>query len=317
MASPSYGRLEQLAVTELPVPEPGPGQVRVRVHASALNPADFKTVTGSIKFLHGRSFPLVVGYDFSGVVDAIGSNVTGYALGDEVFGFLPYGGSTKQGAFAEQLIASASAIARKPASVGHTVAAAAATPALTALQAMLDVGRLGKGGKVLLIGASGGVGSLALGVARKLGASVTAVCSTHAVDFVRELGASEVIDRTKSDPLVAAGGGYDVVFDAAAAHRWSAVRHLLTTNGTYVTTLPSVSLFVDMALSVVSSTRCRFVAVKPKGADLEQLGRWLDEELKVPIESTVPVREVATALARMMRGQMSGRIAVQVAGAFG
>jgi NADPH:quinone reductase len=316
ISCPSYGPIEQLAQTELPVPEPGPGQVRVRVHASAINPADHKSVTGSVKILHGRSFPMVVGYDYSGVVDALGPGVTAWAPGDEVFGFLPYGGSTKSGAFAELLVASATAMAKKPAAISHGVAAAAATPALTALQAMLDAGRLGTGGRVLLIGASGGVGAVAIGVALKLGASVTAVCATHAVDFVTELGPDEVIDRSKQDPLKTARGPFDVVFDAAAAHGWSTTKQLLGPGGAYVTTLPSLAFFGHKLASLFSATRCSFIIVKPKASDLEQLARWLGEGLKVPIESTVPVREVKTALARMMKGQMRGRIVVQVEGGF-
>ena len=316
IATDSYGPIEQLKRVELPTPAPAAGQVRVTVHASAVNPAELKVITGEVKFLHGREFPMVLGYDFSGVVDAVGAGVTSLAKGDEVFGFLAYGNATKRGAFAEYVVCPADSVAKKPAGVTHVVAAAAATPAITALQSLRDQGRLGRGGRVLIIGASGGVGSLGIGVAKKLGATVTAVCSTHAVEFVKGLGADTVVDRKKQDVLRDVEGPFDVVFDAAAAHSWGATRHLLAPGGTYVTTLPSGTMVLNMAMSLFTSTRVRFVIVKALAADLATLGAWLDEGMKVPVESTIPVRDVVEGIRRMAKGEMLGRIAVDVAGGF-
>src|SRR5882672_534935 len=115
IAAPGYGPLERLAQIDAAVPTPGRGEVRVRVVASALNPADYKVLLGTLKFLHARNFPLVVGYDFSGTVDAVGPSVDEFSVGDDVFGFLPYGPFNKRGAFAESLIAKCDEIARKPA----------------------------------------------------------------------------------------------------------------------------------------------------------------------------------------------------------
>jgi NADPH:quinone reductase len=316
IASSSYGPVDQLKPTELPLPEPGDPEVRVKVHFSSVNPADYKVTTGTMKILHGRVFPMVVGYDFSGVVDKVGAGVTAVAVGDEVFGFLPYSGATRQGAYAEYVVCAATGLAKKPAGVTHRTAAAAATGGITTLQSLRDLGRLASGGHVLIVGAAGGVGAVGVGVARKLGARVTAVCSTHAVDFVTGLGADEVIDRKKQDPLTTATGPFDVVFDAAAAHSWGATRHLLKPGGTYVSTLPSAALFAHIVFSLVTATRVRFVMVKPVADDLVLLGRWLVEGLTVPVESTVPVRGVAAAMQRMMAGEVRGRIAVDVIGGF-
>src|ERR1035437_8464871 len=148
MAMPSYGPVEQMKLVELPTPEPRAGQVRVKAHAAAVNPSELKVATGSTKILHGRNFPMVLGYDFSGVVDLVGAGVATVAEGDEVFGFLPYSGSNKLGAFAEYTVSAASGLARKPASASHAVAAAAATPAITALQSLQDLGRLPSGGQI-------------------------------------------------------------------------------------------------------------------------------------------------------------------------
>ena len=314
LVSPSYGPLESMRIVDLPVPEPGPGQVRIRVHASSLNPADFKSVTGEAKILHARVFPMVVGFDFSGVVDSLGKNVSGLERGDEVFGHLPYGRATRLGTFAEYTLANASALAKKPAGVAHAIAAASATAGLTALQSLRDSGKLASGGRVLIIGASGGVGSIAIGVAQKLGARVTAICATHAVEFVKDLGAEEVIDRLKVSPLQTAHGTFDVIFDTAAAFSWKASRHLIEKGGTYVTTLPTLTFFRDMLLSIVTNTRARFVIVKPRPKDLDLLGGWLKQGLKVPIFQTVKVKNVAVGLKRLQEGAVHGRIAVDVEG---
>jgi len=316
MAIPSYGPVEQMKLVELPTPEPGPGHVRVRVHASAVNPSELKVATGEVKFLHGRTFPMVLGYDFSGVVDLVGAGVATVAEGDEVYGFLPYSGSNKLGAFAEYTVSAASGLSRKPASVSHAVAAAAATAAITALQSFRDLGRLPSGGRTLIIGASGGVGALAVGVAKKLGAEVVAVCATHAVDFVKELGAEVVIDRKKEDPLRVAKGPFDVVFDAAAVSSWSATRHLLGKGGVYVTTLPGPAIVFHLGLSLFTATRAKIVVVKSRTDDLALVGRWLTEGLKVPIDSTVPVRDVVAGIKRLAAGEMRGRISVDVIGGF-
>jgi len=313
LVSPAYGPLESLKIVDLPMPEPGPGQVRIRVHASALNPADFKSITGEAKILHARVFPMVVGFDFSGVVDALGKYVSGLTLGDEVFGHLPYGRATRLGTFAEYTLAKATALAKKPAEIPHTIAAASATAGLTALQSLRDIGKLISNGRVLVIGASGGVGSVAVGVAQKLGARVTAICATHAVDFVKELGADEVIDRLKVSPLQAASGPFDLVFDTAAASSWQASRHLIERGGAYVTTLPTPAFFRDKLASILTTTHAHFVIVKPRAQDFDLLGSWLKHGLKVPIFQTVKIKDVAAGLKRLQAGAVHGRIAVDIA----
>lgn len=316
MAAPDYGSLDALARIELPMPEPKPTQVRVRVHASALNPADYKVVLGDMKFLHARRFPLVVGYDFSGTIDAVGARVSDLRNGDEVFGFLPYGPFNRRGAFGECLVADASEIARKPSNVSHSIAAAAATPGLTALQMLRDLARMKSGARVLVTGASGGVGSLAVGVAKRLGASVTAVGSGKGLELAKHLGAERVIDRTACDPLSEAGGPFDVVIDAAAAYRWRDWHRNLVAGGAFVTTLPSLPFLVDKVSSLFSRTRVHFVNVKSRAADLRLLADWLADGLEVPVDRVVPVREVASALAGLRRGGVLGRIAVDVANGF-
>jgi NADPH:quinone reductase-like Zn-dependent oxidoreductase len=315
LAAQTYGPLERLAQIDAPLPAPAAGEVRVRVVASALNPADYKVLLGTLKFLHGRRKPLIVGYDFSGTVDAVGPSVTSVAIGSDVFGFLPYGPGNQRGAFAESLIARSDEIAVKPAGVSHETAAAAATTGLTAIQSIRDLGRLpAEGGHVVVTGVSGGVGSIGVGVARKLGATVTAVGSGAGLQLARRLGASEVLDRTERTLPGDIRDRFDVVFDAAAAYRWSQWRGALKAGGAFVTTLPSLTFAMDKAQSVFTGTRVHFVNVKSRPADLTLLASWLEQGLEVPLAATIPVREVAAGLARLQKS--GGRIAVRVADGF-
>jgi NADPH:quinone reductase-like Zn-dependent oxidoreductase len=302
---------------DVDAPVPGRGELRVHVAWSAVNPADLKVSRGEMlsRLLHARVSPLVVGYDFSGWVERSGEGVDNFKAGDEVFGFLPYAGSTRQGAFAELVTVGQGAVGRKPAGVSHEHAAAAATAGATALQSLRDLGRARDGSRVLVVGAAGGVGSLAVGVAKRLGARVVAVCSTHAVDFVRELGADEVVDRRKQDPL-AVPGPFDVVFDAAAAYGYFAWRPKLAPAGAYVTTLPSPGVFVGKIAAAFTARRSEFVVVKAIPKDLERVASWISDGMRVPIDSRFPVRELPSALSRLAKGSVLGRISVQVEGGF-
>jgi NADPH:quinone reductase-like Zn-dependent oxidoreductase len=313
-----YGPLDQLKPMTIPRPEPGPGEVRVKVIASALNPADFKVVLGTMKFLHARNFPMVVGYDYSGTIEALGLGVWQFKIGDEVFGFLPYGMKNKQGAFAQTLIARVEETALKPAGVSHAQAAASATSGLTAIQSLRDQGGLkGDGSRVLITGVSGGVGSIAVGIAQRLGASVTAVGTGKGLEIARQHGAETVIDRLTQNVQQEARGPFDVIFDAAAGYRWAQWKRDLKPGGAYVTTLPSLTFGVDMLASVFSPTRNKFVMVKSKAEDLRLLGEWLAGGLQVHVDSTIPVRDVAKGLDRLKKGEVVGRVVVEVADQFG
>ena len=165
------------------------------MRAAAVNPADLKVLAhrGGGSFLHASRFPLILGFDFSGVVAEVGAAAGPHAIGDEVFGFLPYARSTRGGSFGEYVAVGADTVGPRPRSISHEQAAAAATSAATALQA-LRKGKLAAGQTVLINGASGGVGSYAVQIAKILGATVIATCSASKIDHVKALGATRVYD---------------------------------------------------------------------------------------------------------------------------
>lgn len=301
-------------MVEVPKPSPGPGEVRLRVIASAVNPGEEKVISGDFvgRFLHAKTSPLVLGWDFSGTIDALGASVTDLAVGDAVWGHLAYSNTQKQGAFAEYVTVSRDELAKKPDGVPHHVAAAAATVAMTGLQSLRDLGGLDQSGRALVIGAGGGIGAVAVGIGKRLGGHVTAVCSAKDVERVTGLGADIVLDRKKTDPL-AAEAAYDVVFDTPAVHSFGAVRRTLRPGGTYVTTLPDAALITGMVRALFESKRCRFVQVASKRADLELVGGWLDNGLEVTIDSRHRIADLDAALERQTARGRVGRVAVDVA----
>jgi NADPH:quinone reductase-like Zn-dependent oxidoreductase len=260
---------------------------------------------------------MVLGYDFSGVIDAVGPEASRWKPGDSVFGFLPYGPGNNQGAFSEFIVTESDQIALKPPAVSHVQAAAAATSALTALQSFRDQGKLPPANtKVLITGVSGAVGSTAILVARRLGAQVTAVGSKNGLELAKRFGANAVIDRSAQNLVESARGSFDVIFDPAAAYRWRQWKAKLKDGGAFVTTLPSGGFVADKLTSLFSSSSVGLAYVKSKDKDLERLAKWQEEGFEVAIDSSYPVRDLAQAFARYRQGNVLGRIVITVADGF-
>lgn len=299
---------------EVRKPTPGPGEVRVKVIASAVNAGEEKVIGGDFvgRFLHAKTSPLVLGWDVAGTVDAVGNGVTDVEEGTAVWGHLAYSRSQKQGAFAEYVTLPHAAVAVKPDDIPYHVAAAAATVAMTSLQSLRDLGRLGEGDKALIIGAGGGIGSIAVGIGKRLGGHVTGVCRTKDVERVAALGADAVIDRKKADPLDTEST-YDVVFDTPAVSSFARCAKSLRPGGTYITTLPDAGLIAGMVRALFTSQHCRFVQVASKRSDLELVGSWLSEGLEVPIDSRYKIAELGAALKRQTDRARVGRVVVDVA----
>jgi NADPH:quinone reductase-like Zn-dependent oxidoreductase len=224
-----YGSADVMKLKELEKPTPGDGEVLIRVLAASLGAGEYFGMRGKplpIVFYIGFPKPkkdFVVGIDCAGVVEAVGPNVSRFKPGDEVYGEC-------RGSCAEYAVAKEGSLAPKPANLSFEQAAAVPTSACTALQAIRDQGKVRSGQKVLINGASGGVGPFSVQIAKALGAEVTAVCSTGNVEMVRGLGADHVIDYTKED-FTKKAERYDVILDNVASHSLSATRRALTPDG--------------------------------------------------------------------------------------
>jgi NADPH:quinone reductase-like Zn-dependent oxidoreductase len=227
-----YGPPDVLRVEDLEKPVPGDGQLLVRVRAAAINPVEWHYMRGEpyiMRLDSGLRKPKItqLGVDFAGTVEAVGDNVKQFKPGDEVFG-------GRTGALAEYLIVSEDrSVVLKPANLTFEQAASVPIAAITALQGLRDKGKLKPGQKVLINGASGGVGTFAVQIAKAFGAHVTGVCSTHNLEMVRSIGADEVIDYTRED-FTEGAQLYDVILDMVGNHPLSAYRRVLEPNGIHV-----------------------------------------------------------------------------------
>jgi len=300
----------ELQLAEHPRPAIRPSQCLVRVRAASVNPVDWKLLGGPKRRLLRPLLPRVPGFDVCGVVEASGGGVTRFRPGDWVYAQLD---TRLGGAYAEYAAAGEDALARKPQALSPEEAAAVPLAALTALQALSLGGAPQAGERVLVVGASGGVGHFAVQIARAMGAEVDGVCGTDHVGMVRGLGAARVIDYRKEDPL-AAGQRYRVVLDAVGRGPAAGYARLLDPGGTYVTTLPSAGSLVEaVRLVLTSRERVRHVLAKPRGSDLERITGWIEAgELRPVIERRYALAQAAEAWRRSREGHVGGKLVILV-----
>jgi NADPH:quinone reductase-like Zn-dependent oxidoreductase len=313
-----YGSTEVLRLEEIPRPTPAAGEVLVRVHSAAVNAADRVLLRGEpflVRLGTGLSKPRrpVLGFDLSGRVESVGDGVSEFRPNDEVFG------ASKFGAFAEYACVAEDFLVAKPANVSFEHAAATPTAAYTALQGLRDKGRIRAGQSVLIDGASGGVGTFAIQIAKAFGAEVTAVCSTRNVDIARLVGADHVIDYRRED-FVAGGRQYDLILAANAYRPIRDYVKALTANGIYVMTGGGgrqvlQALTAGPLLSVTSGKKIGNLMAVPKGPDIQFLKELLDTGKIVPvIDRTYPLAGVPDAIRYMEHEHTRGKLVINVSG---
>jgi len=312
-----YGLPDVLELSDVDRPEPDDHQVRIQVRAASLNMYDWHMTTGTpllARIQAGLRNPkhAVAGADVAGVVEIVGGSVTRFAPGDEVFGFVG------AGAFAEYVCTEEQRLALKPGNVTFEQAAATPLAGVTALEGLRDVGGLQPGQRVLINGASGGVGTFAVQIAKSLGAYVAAVCSTGKLDLVRSIGADHVIDYTRED-FVDTERGYHVLFDNVGDRPWSETRGVLTAEGINVTVTgpkhpwmgPVRRLLFRKVLSSFGSQRMTWFTAHMKQSDLEFLaGLLASGEVAPVIEATYPLEKTADALRYLGEGHALGKLVI-------
>jgi NADPH:quinone reductase-like Zn-dependent oxidoreductase len=313
-----YGPPDVLEVREVEQPECADDGVLVRVRAASVNRVDWYDVTGTplvARPLTGLRGPKsrLVGVDFAGSVEAVGKDVTDFQPGDDVFG----GRSGGSGSFAEYVCAQ-KGIARKPANLTFEEAAAVPLAALTALQGLRDTGRLQPGQKVLVNGASGGVGTFAVQIAKALGAEVTAVCSTRNVEQARALGADHLVDYTRED-FTRGDGRYDLILDVAGSKSWAQCRRVLNPHAMLVIVggpasplLGPLGHIARVRLAALRGTqKAVFFIAKWNRPDMDVLRELLESgEVKPVVEKRFELGEVADALRYMGEGHAQGKIVI-------
>lgn len=319
MVRSEYGHPEVLSYEQIDRPVPGDDDVLVRVHAAAASIGDYLIVTGKpylIRFTPFGGFPRprnrVPGACMAGRVEAVGARVTTCHPGDEVYG------EAVTGAFAEYVTVPANLIAPMPTNLSFEEAAAVPW-AVAPLQGLRDVGGLKAGQRVLINGASGGVGTWAVQIAKVLGAHVTAVCSPRNLDRVRGLGADEVVDYTQDD-FARGEARFDVVFDAVGNRSLADCRSVLTAAGSYVQCSGGDDGLVWMfglvkmrAAAVFTRQKLKFLMTRPNRADLLILKELVEAGHLTPvIERRYPLREASAALRHVGERRSQGQTVIQV-----
>jgi len=295
---------EGLVFGEIPEPVPARGEVLVQVHATAATPTEFKWFpTFNTREGKPRAFPIVPSHEFSGAVAAIGAGVTGLKLGDEVYGLNDW---FANGALSEYCIAPAAAVAIKPTKLTHASAAVAPISALTAWQGLFEKGKLEAGQTVLIHGGSGGVGVFSVQLARWRGARVIATASTHNLEFVRELGADEVIDY-KTTHFEDSVRNVDHVFDTVGGETLNRSWAVIRPGGKVVTVATQSETTPDQR------ARDAFFIVEANSAQLTEIARLFDAgTLRAFVAGVFPFTEAHEAYARAARGNQRGKIVLQI-----
>ncbi|MFQ5521970.1 MAG: NAD(P)-dependent alcohol dehydrogenase [Acidimicrobiia bacterium] len=314
-----YGSPDVLRLQEVDPPGVGDDQVLVKVRAASVNPLDWHYMRGLPRLVRlqtglGRPKRQRRGADMSGVVEAVGRDVSRFQPGDEVFGEVA-------GSLAEYVAASEHALAIKPVGISFQAAAAVPVAGLTALQGLRDKARLRPGQRVLVNGASGGVGTCATQIAKALGAQVTGVTSTRNLEMVRSIGADEVIDYTRDD-FTATDRRYDVIFDTVFTKTLSAYRRVLKPDGVYVAVGavemgdwigPIVHLAKVAVGSLIGSPRMVPMLAQARREDLETLAGWMASgELAPVIDRVYTLAEVPEAIRYLEEGHARGKVVITV-----
>jgi NADPH:quinone reductase-like Zn-dependent oxidoreductase len=313
-----YGSPDVLQLREIDKPVVNDDDVLVRVRAAGANPLDWHFMRGEPYFMRLKTGLLEpkakgLGVDFAGEVEAVGKNVTQFQPGDEVFG-------AADGAFAEYVCSSEDVLVLKPANLTFEQAAAVPIAAFTALQGLRDKGRIQPGQKVLINGASGGVGTFAVQIAKSFGAEVTGVCSTRNVDMVRSIGADQVIDYTQED-FTQGEQRYDLMFDTVGNRSLSECRGVLASNGACLLVgmptgrwlRPLPRLLAAAVLSLFVSEKMVLVVAQPSKEDMLVLRELLEAGTVTPvIDRHYKLSEVPEAIRYLEEGHAQGKVVITV-----
>ena len=318
-----YGPPDVLTLKDIDEPGIAGDEVLVRVRAASVNPYDWRHMRADPKLVRlgvGLRRPkpgLVLGADLAGVVERVGEEVTGLRPGDEVFG------EVRLGSFAETVAVPQNRLALKPARLTFEQAASVSMAAHTALQGLRDAGKISAGQQVLINGASGGIGTFAVQLAKTFGAKVTGVCSTRNLELVRSLGADDVVDYTRED-FTEQQGRYDLLMDIVGDRSLAKLRRPLTSRGTLVIVGgiasarggllgPAAQVLRGALVSPFVSQRIVTVSWKPNSADLRFLAELMEKEQIAPvIDRTYPFAEIPEALRYIERGHARGKVAITV-----
>jgi NADPH:quinone reductase-like Zn-dependent oxidoreductase len=305
-----YGGNEVIEVRQVPKPVPGADDVLIKVHAASVNPVDWKIRSGVARILTGSKFPKVLGSECSGEIVETGIKVKGFREGDKVIGFPDI---RRLSAFAEYVAVNERKTYPKPEGISFEEASTIPVAGLTALQALRKLGNISQNHKVLINGASGGVGTFAVQIAKIFGARVTAVASGPNASLVKDLGADYIIDYTQTD-FTKSDERYDIVFDAVSKRSFPECKEVLAPHGIYVNTLPVFSVLLSQYVTgFLTDKKAKSVMVRPNAADMEWMKKQIEAgRIRIIIDRVYPLDQIVEALAYSETGRARGKIGLKV-----
>ncbi|ACU61796.1 NAD(P)-dependent alcohol dehydrogenase [Chitinophaga pinensis] len=299
-----FGNENVLEIVEAAVPTPEKDQLLVRVKAVSINPLDWKVYRGEMKLMSGSKFPKTLGIDFSGIVESIGSDITGFKAGDEVIGLVDV---FKGGALADYVLVKATDLAPKPANISFEQAAALPVTGLSALQIIDELAAIRKGQEVLINGATGGIGLYAIQIAKKRGARVTAVAGTQGTALAKTGGADQVIDYTRED-IRNTHQRFDTIIDLSTKMSFTAAKKLMKKKATFVTTLPSPLVLLQSVFNnLFSGKKLKVLILKPTAEKLNILSELAKKDLKIVLDKTYSFNEIRSAYKEAGKGKIIGK----------
>ena len=305
-----YGNADVLKLAEIDKPIIGDGEVLIQVIITSVNPMEWKVRNGEMKMMTGKTPPEILGSDFSGIVSKIGSSITGFKKGDEVYGMTD---GLKGGAYAEYLKINEDMFAIKPGNLSFDEAASLPMVAQTAYQALVHKAQVKKGDHILINGCTGGVGSVAVQIAKALGCTVTGVCSTKNIEFAKSLGADHIIDYKKDD-LLENENSYDSIFDTIGNHSFAEFKKTLKAGGVCVTTSPTIpAMLFGSVLNLFRSKKAKIIMVASSKQDLDAIRTMFQNaQIKPQIAHTFPIEEIKDAHNLSEKGRVVGKIVLKI-----
>jgi NADPH:quinone reductase-like Zn-dependent oxidoreductase len=325
-----YGGFEVLQISDdLPVPRVGPNGVLVEVHAASVNPVDWKLRRGLLDAVMPVRFPVIWGCDLSGVVKEVGPAVMLFKPGDEVYGMKDgYVAKTYRGTYAEYVVVPEKSLAAKPKVLSHEKAATVPLTALTAWQAMVNQGRLKPEQRVLIHAGAGGVGVMAIQIAKAFGAYVAATASTRNQDLLRELGADLAIDYTR-EKIDKVRPKFDLVLDGVGQSMWAESFRALKAGGRLITLTPPIpeqssgrlrffatavpGIVFGVARGLLGGKRLSMTRVKPRGGELEKISALIEAgKIRPVIEKVFPLEQIAEAHRLSEAGHVRGKLVISI-----
>ncbi|MGC2061406.1 MAG: NAD(P)-dependent alcohol dehydrogenase [Thermodesulfovibrionales bacterium] len=305
-----YGGNEVIEVRQMPRPVPGVDDVLIKVHAASVNPVDWKVRQGMARILTGFGFPKILGGECSGEIVETGAKVKSFREGDRVIGFP---GIRRLAAFAEYVCVNEKNTFAKPENISFGEASTIPVAGLTALQSLQRLGHISRDCKVLINGASGGVGTFAVQIAKIFGAHVTAVSSGPNAPLLKEIGADAIIDYTRED-FTKGDERFDIVFDTVSKRSFSECKGVLAPHGIYINTFPLFSILLyQYGIGFLMNKKARSVMVRPNAADMEWMRRHIEAgKIRIIIDRVYSLDQIVEALAYSETGRACGKIVLNV-----